>query len=84
MRLGLPVRDPAGLHPGTIIMFVFLCCAGEVRLPPRRESMGLRVRGLPRARVLLGNQQGLGLPAGAEAKTHTFDRGAGFDHMCLS
>lgn len=42
MRLRPSVRDPTGLHPGTMSSSSWCCCAGEVRFPPRKGVSGIQ------------------------------------------
>lgn len=42
MRLHPSVRDPTGLHPGTMSLSSWCRCAGEVRLPPRKGVSGIQ------------------------------------------
>ena len=42
MHLRPSVRGPTGLHPGTLLLSSWCCCAGEVRFPPRKGVSGIQ------------------------------------------
>ena len=54
ISLGPSVRDPAGLHPGTVSLSSWCCCAGEVRLPSRKGVNGIKGVGSAQSQGLTG------------------------------